>query len=282
MTEHSPSRIEELMAGFVMGNLSPEEAEEFHHLLAREPSLVDDRDLLQEILECLPYGLPEEEPPPRVREKILARAKHPRFHWHRSPDLKIVAGAIAALFILVLGIDNYRLRRRVSVQTSGVKTGTIAIAPEVILANQWSGLSELTEDHIKVAKHPKEESPTIRELAQRFDRELNLTLPVTQLDRDELTFINGSLCSLAKTKGVRLTYQLDGDRPLSFYQLARPKTATYPHPGSGRLYVENRDRPAIVLWEDRQFLYVLVADVARERLDRLAEAIVESQENISS
>ncbi|MBP0017854.1 MAG: hypothetical protein J7647_09885 [Cyanobacteria bacterium SBLK] len=282
MTEHSPSRMEELMAGFVMGNLSPEEAEEFHHLLARDPSLVDDRDLLQEILECLPYGLPEEEPPPQLRETILQRAERPPLRLYRSPNLKVATGAIAALLVLVLGIDNYRLRRMVSVQTSVVETGTIALAPEAILANQWYGLSELTEDHVKVAKHPKEESPTIQELAKRFDRELDLTLPVTHLDREELTFMSGSLCSLAKTKGVRLTYKLDGDRPLSFYQLARPKTATYPHPGSGRLYVNNRDRPAIVLWEDEQFLYALVADAPQERLDRLAEAIVESQENVSS
>ena len=75
---------------------------------------------------------------------------------------------------------------------------------------------------------------------------------------------------MVKTKGVRLTYQIEGDRTLSFYQLVRPKTATYPHPGSGRLYIEHRDRPAIILWEDEQFLYALVADESRDRLDRWA------------
>ncbi|MEM9543030.1 MAG: hypothetical protein AAGA60_26505 [Cyanobacteria bacterium P01_E01_bin.42] len=282
MSESSPSRREELLAGFVMGDLSPEEAEEFQRLLARDPDLVGDSDRLQEVLACLPYALPEEAPPPQLREKILARAERPRWRRYPSPNLKHVAGAIAALLVLALGIDNYRLRRMVSVQTATVETGTIAIAPEVILANQWYGLSELAEDHIKVTKNPKERSPTISELARRFGRELNLTLPITHIDRQELTFVDGSLCNLAKTKGVRLTYKLDGDRPLSFYQLARPKTATYPQPGSSRLYVEHRDRPAIVLWEDEQFLYAIVADAPQERLDRLAEAIVESQEKVSS
>jgi anti-sigma factor RsiW len=282
MSEHSPSRMEELMAGFVMGNLNPEEAEEFHHLLARDPSLVDESDLLQEILECLPYGLPEEEPTPQLREKILARAENPRrLYWYRSRNFQAATGAIAALLVLALGVDNYRLRQTLSQSASLSLTretvGTIAISPEVISANQWNGLSELTNDHIKATQQVGNSGDrpkiTAQQLAQRFDRERNVSLPVTQLDRDELTFIGGSLCSLVKTKGVRLTYQFEGDRPLSFYQLVKPETATYPHPGSGRLYIEYRHRPAIVLWEDEEFLYALVAEVPRDRLNHLAAAI---------
>ncbi|MGK7928402.1 MAG: hypothetical protein AB4290_24700 [Spirulina sp.] len=275
MTENAPSRLEELMAGFVMGNLSPEEAEEFQHLLARDPRLIHESHLLQEILECLPYGLPEEEPPPQLRDRILAGARNPR----RSLPFKTFAGAIAAVLVLALGIDNYRLRQSLSQPASGQHfasetLGTIAIAPEVILANQWYGLSELAEDHLKVTKRSStpvdEPEMTVKQLAERFDRELNLSLPLTQLNHDELTLLGGSLCSLVKTKGVRLTYKMEDERSLSFYQLVRPKTATYPHPGSGRLYIERRDRPAIVLWEDDRFLYALVAEVPRDRLDRLA------------
>ena len=274
MSEHLPSRVEELMAGFVMGNLSPEEAEEFQHLLARDPDLVEDSDRLQEVLACLPYGLPEEQPSPQLRSRILARAENPAPRRVRSLNLKMMSGAIAALFVLALGIDNYQLRQTLSRTAALGETGTIAIAPEAILANQWNGLSELTEDHLKATQQPTRRSAIeVKQLAKRFHRELDLTLPIAQLDRDDLTFIGGSLCSLAKTKGVRLTYQLEGDRPLSFYQLVRPKTATYPHPGSGRLYVEHGDRPSLVLWEDEEFLYVLVAEVSRDRLERLAEAI---------
>ncbi|HBL60426.1 MAG TPA: hypothetical protein DDZ80_18795, partial [Cyanobacteria bacterium UBA8803] len=110
--------LEELMAGYVLDNLSPEEAEEFERLLAQNPQLVTEVNRLQEVLEVLPYALPEVEPPPHLREAILNAAadlnRQARRKWSRLPWGQIM-GSAAALFALALGLDNYRLRQALKI-----------------------------------------------------------------------------------------------------------------------------------------------------------------------
>ena len=72
--KHLPEQVEELIIGYVLGNLSPEEAEEFRPLLAKNPQLATQVNLWQEALELLPYALPEVEPPPHLRSAILSAA----------------------------------------------------------------------------------------------------------------------------------------------------------------------------------------------------------------
>ncbi len=51
MTESStPKRLEELAAGYVVGNLDLEEAEEFRQLLQENPELVTQVNLLEDVL----------------------------------------------------------------------------------------------------------------------------------------------------------------------------------------------------------------------------------------
>lgn len=69
-----PERLEELMAGYVLGNLTPEEAEEFRQLLTEHPELAEEVHRLQEVLEVLPYALPEVAPPLHLRSAILESA----------------------------------------------------------------------------------------------------------------------------------------------------------------------------------------------------------------
>lgn len=108
----SPELIEALMAGYVLDDLAPEEAEQFHRLLAENPDLIVEVKRLQEALDVLPYALPEVEPPPRLRESILeATATEPS--WPRIPWGKILAGT-AAILALLLGWDNYRLRQQLA------------------------------------------------------------------------------------------------------------------------------------------------------------------------
>lgn len=111
----SPERIEALMAGYVLNDLTPEEAEEFHRLLRENPPLIARVQQLQETLNVLPYALRDVEPPPHLREIILEatitesniQPIRQRFSlsWGR-----VVAG-VAALIALTLGINNYLLRQ---------------------------------------------------------------------------------------------------------------------------------------------------------------------------
>lgn len=132
-----PENIEELMAGFVLGNLSSEEAEEFTQLLIEHPELEIEVQRLQEILEVMPYALPEVAPPPSLRQSILdtalaqseadavitpeplpASKQSKRALWGRlkgSPRqwTGIICGA-ASLLVLTLALENYQIRLQVS------------------------------------------------------------------------------------------------------------------------------------------------------------------------
>lgn len=85
-----PQQLEELIIGYVLGNLSPEEAEEFGQLLAENPQLVTQVNLWQEALEFLPYALSEVKIPPHLRSAILNAAWanincRPVRRWCRLP-----------------------------------------------------------------------------------------------------------------------------------------------------------------------------------------------------
>lgn len=122
--------IKNLAAGFVVDDLTPEEAQEFRHLLDEHPELINEVDDLQEVLRQVLDGFTEVEPPAHLLTKILEQAQASNTH---SPVDKVnspkvatltprrwttVAGGIAALFMVVLGVDNYQLRQNLSVVTA--------------------------------------------------------------------------------------------------------------------------------------------------------------------
>ncbi|BAY07584.1 anti-sigma factor [Calothrix sp. NIES-2098] len=115
----TPENLEELAAGYVVGDLDPEEAEEFKRLLAENPELLAEVNHLQEAMGQLVYGLNEVEPPPHLRSAILETAEipaNPTPVVKRSPlPWSKIFASIAALLVLVLGWENYRLRQDLSI-----------------------------------------------------------------------------------------------------------------------------------------------------------------------
>jgi len=114
----SPEHLEELIAGYVLGNLCSEEAEEFKHLLAEKPELIQQVNQLQEVLGLLPYALPEIRPPQHLRLAIVEAVNDPvntkvARKQFVLPWSKIIA-SVAAIFSLAFGIDSYRLRQELS------------------------------------------------------------------------------------------------------------------------------------------------------------------------
>lgn len=125
-----PEHIKNLAAGFVVDDLTPEEAQEFKLLLDEHPELIAEVDDLQEVLRQVLDGFTEVEAPAHLLPKILEQAQNSAI---QSPVIKQnslgvatlmprrwtkIAGSIAALFMVVLGVDNYQLRQNLSVVTA--------------------------------------------------------------------------------------------------------------------------------------------------------------------
>jgi len=112
-----PENWEELIAGYALDDLSPEEAETVERLLNEHPELRGEAHQIQEVLDLLPYGLPQPQPPDHLREAILDAAQggdRPQVKSRRPARRRIwleMGGAVAAFVAIALGFDNYRLRQ---------------------------------------------------------------------------------------------------------------------------------------------------------------------------
>jgi anti-sigma-K factor RskA len=119
----SPEAIKTLTAGYVIGDLDRREVELFQELLTENPELQAKVARLEATLDRVIYDLNSVEPPPDLQAAILAAATNPvspfqpksRFRW------RTVMSSIAALLILYLGVDNYRLRQDVRI-AQNIKT----------------------------------------------------------------------------------------------------------------------------------------------------------------
>jgi anti-sigma-K factor RskA len=119
MTESlTPEAIEILAAGYAVGDLDHAEAEIFEQLLTENPALSVKVKRLQATLDQVVYGLNSVEPPSSLQSAILnsaaetlqpLRRKRFQLRW------QTVMGGIAALLVLYLGLDNYRLRQDFSI-----------------------------------------------------------------------------------------------------------------------------------------------------------------------
>jgi anti-sigma-K factor RskA len=136
---------ENLMAGYVLGDLTPEEVAEVHQLLALHPELVTEVEQLQEVLALLPLALREIYPSPKLRSQILENAQinlespsesliklqttHPTYnHLKKYLNKTFVIGGIMAALLIGLSIDSYRTRNQLAIAQSELSSYQEAIA----------------------------------------------------------------------------------------------------------------------------------------------------------
>jgi anti-sigma-K factor RskA len=136
-----PHEWEELLAGYVLGDLDPEEVIEMHKIILEHPEIVTKIDHFQETLAMLPLGLSETYPDKNLRDRIAARAipitvenlstapldlsidslNTPLETIKRSPRRRniwklatIGLSSISAIALIALGFDNYQMRQQIA------------------------------------------------------------------------------------------------------------------------------------------------------------------------
>jgi anti-sigma factor RsiW len=70
--EDSQDHMDELAAGYVLGNLSPEEAEVLQQYVRHNPEFAIEIDRLYDTLGVMPYALPEADEPINLRRQLFA------------------------------------------------------------------------------------------------------------------------------------------------------------------------------------------------------------------
>ena len=291
----TPQQIQELAAGYVLGDLDPQESDLFQHLLQTTPALAIDVQQLQEALNYLPYALAEPQPPPQLRANILTEAHpiHHRSHMaHRWPQWQLrgwqLGSSLVALLVLVLGVHNLHLRQQLALRPPSLPAtsqapitrrdgiGTVVATSEPFLTRNWEGMSELVADHTRSLSRRQGpvDFPTadVIQIQDQFQDQMPRSAPLPQLIQEGVKLLGGSFCNLNATQGIRMTYQIQSGQTASLYQLAPAAPGTFPH-GSARLYVQVDQGPSLVLWRDHQWIYVLVADLAMDEMQQLTRTI---------
>lgn len=147
MTESTSSEQQELLiAGYVLQNLSPEEADAFEQLMVNNPAVAEEVEQLQASLEVV-YTPSPVQPPAHLRASVVqafqdaasgsgqkptpsvhALSSHPVRRNRRQPWL-MAWGAIAAVLILVLGVNNLRLWKKVqTIQTQRQPSDVLTVS----------------------------------------------------------------------------------------------------------------------------------------------------------
>ncbi len=144
-----PQAWEELIAGYVLGDLETEEVSEMHQLIADHPEIITEIDRLQEILAMLPLSLDQTYPskdlrdriatvaiPQAVETKIISSSQSPvTTRSKKSPQpqklwklTSIGLGIISAIALLGVSFDNYQMRQQLATNQTELQKHRQAIA----------------------------------------------------------------------------------------------------------------------------------------------------------
>jgi len=114
--------LNERLASYVLGDLTPEEVASVNQLLESHPELATEVSRLQKTLALLPLSLPETSPPAMLGSQILQAARDSDTSSTARVSNRLrprpnawlgVAGSIAASVIVGLGLYGYRLHQEV-------------------------------------------------------------------------------------------------------------------------------------------------------------------------
>ncbi|NJM45751.1 MAG: hypothetical protein HC860_05905 [Alkalinema sp. RU_4_3] len=101
----------ELLAGYVLGDLSSDDMIRVQQHLETHPEAVEEVRALEMALGLLPLGLPSQPVPPYIKTNLFKQidpmaTREPRRHFR----WQVAIGGIAAAAIAALGVQNYQLQ----------------------------------------------------------------------------------------------------------------------------------------------------------------------------
>lgn len=113
----------ELAAGYILGDLDPEELAQFETLLQGNPALQAEVQALGVSFNLLPQGLEPIAPPLPLRDRVLTAQTLASVPRRRRLSWTMVITGIAVLGALLASFDNLRLRRELGIaQDAAPKT----------------------------------------------------------------------------------------------------------------------------------------------------------------
>jgi hypothetical protein len=155
MTPQHNEPWDELLAGYVLGDLTPEEAVQVKQYLESHPECLPDVKVLQATLSLLPLALPETSVAPAIGAELVQTAeqmlaKAPRWEM-RSPKrswkhwIFIMGGLAGTVLTIGLGYDSYRLRQELSIAKATLRQQAEIMVPAQQLGNRLFTLKATNE-----------------------------------------------------------------------------------------------------------------------------------------
>ena len=108
--------LEELLAGYVLGNLDESELAWLNAQLKANPQLREEIKQLEATLNLMPYDLPRTVPQSNLRQTILANVGKAKYSANQPQlsRLSWIIGMVTVFSTVFLGINNYGLRRQLA------------------------------------------------------------------------------------------------------------------------------------------------------------------------
>lgn len=261
MSEHLTPEQRELVAGYVLGDLEPEELERFQVLLHDHPGVEAEVLNLQEALGMMPYGLASPEVPAVLKSNILGAATRPTKKQQHNIRWGWWVSGLAAAVAIALGIQNWQLRHQLTQQQPALSDTA---------SYNWQDFAEVLADHRKsLTRHqgPADlATQNIAEVRSAYAQQMALPTELPQLQQAQL--LGGSFCDeLSQTKGLRLSYQIPSGATVSFYQLLQ--SDHLPAVNESGEVLQNAEGLNVIVWGTQDYLYLLVGDAPLLEMQQL-------------
>lgn len=148
MESLDPIAVQELLAGYVLEDLTPAEKAQVDALLAQNPALVKEVQQLRATLNLLPLGLSQADVPPPL---LLSRPQANQFSTlvtkttKKFPWKKIALGGLLTMAIAGLGWQNHQLQQQLASSENEKRQLQQAFASQTNLANYQRQAQQLSE-----------------------------------------------------------------------------------------------------------------------------------------